>query len=110
MRINLNGGWLWDRSVDRHYLTWGIGFDWKFTDTLQWTIEAFGQAGQSDTPSTVRPRFQTGVRYRPSEIFSVDLIYGRNITGENANWITLGTTIRFPVPGGTPEHHRTGHL
>ena len=35
---------------------------------------------------------------------------GRNITGENANWITLGTTIRFPVPGGKPEHHRTGHL
>ena len=58
----------------------------------------------------VRPRFQTGVRYRPNEIFSVDLIYGHNITGENANWITLGTTIRFPVPGGKPEHERTGHL
>ena len=110
MRINVNGGWLWDRSVDRHYLLYGIGFDWKFTDTLQWTIEAFGQAGQSDTPSVIQPRFQTGVRYRPNEIFSVDLIYGRNITGENANWITLGTTIRFPVPGGKPEHHRTGHL
>jgi hypothetical protein len=110
MRLNFNGGWLWDRSFDRHYLTYGIGFDWKFTETLQWTIEAFGQAGQSETPSVVRPRFQTGVRYRPDEIFSVDLIYGRNITGENANWITLGTTIRFPVPGGKPEHHRTGHL
>ena len=46
----------------------------------------------------IRPRFQTGVRYRPNEIFSVDLIYGHNITGENANWITLGTTIRFPAP------------
>ena len=50
MRINLNGGWLWDRTVDRHYLTYGVGFDWKFTDVLQWTIEAFGQAGASDTP------------------------------------------------------------
>jgi hypothetical protein len=109
-RLNFNGGWLWDRGVDRHYLLYGIGFDWKFTETLQWTIEAFGQAGQSDTPGVVQPRFQTGVRYRPNEIFSVDLIYGRNITGENANWITLGTTIRFPVPGGTPERHRTGHL
>jgi len=77
---------------------------------LQWTIEAFGQAGHSDTPSVIQPRFQTGIRYRPNEIFSVDLIYGRNIQGENANWITLGTTIRFPVPGGKPEHHRTGHL
>lgn len=109
-RINLNGGWLWDRMADRHYFTYGAGFDWKFTETLQWTIEAFGQAGQSDTPSVVRPRFQTGLRYRPSEIFSVDLIYGHNITGESANWITLGTTIRFPVEGAKPEHHRTGHL
>ncbi len=100
MRININGGWLWDRTVDRHYLTYGLGFDWKFTDLLQWTIEAFGQAGASDMPNVVRPRFQTGVRYRPNEIFSVDVIYGRNITGENANWLTIGTTIRFPVPGG----------
>ena len=109
-RINFNGGWLWDRTLDRHFLTYGIGFDWKFTDTLQWTIEAFGQAGQSDDPYLTRPRFQTGLRYRPNEIFSVDLIYGHNISGENANWITLGTTIRFPVEGSKPEHHRTGHL
>jgi hypothetical protein len=110
MRINAIAGWLWDRSVDRHYLIYGLGFDWKFTDTLQWTIEAFGQAGTSDVPGVIRPRFQTGVRYRPNEIFSVDVIYGHNITGESANWITIGTTIRFPVPGGQPEHHRTGHL
>ena len=99
MRINVNAGWLWDRTVDRHYLTYGVGFDWKFTDVLQWTIEAFGQAGASDIPGAVRPRFQTGVRYRPNEIFSVDVIYGHNIAGESASWITVGTTIRFPVPG-----------
>jgi hypothetical protein len=110
MRINLNGGWLWDRTVDRHYLLYGIGWDWKFTDVLQLTIEAFGQAGQADTPSVTRPRFQAGVRYRPNEIFSVDLIYGRNIMGENANWITLGTTIRFPPPESRPARERTGHL
>jgi len=110
MRINFNGGWLWDRTADRHYLTYGLGFDWKFTDVLQWTIAAFGQAGSSDIASVVRPRFQTGIRYRPNEIFSVDVIYGRNITGENANWITLGTTIRFPVPEGKPARERTGHL
>jgi hypothetical protein len=110
MRINAIAGWLWDRTVDRHYLTYGVGFDWKFTDVLQWTIEAFGQAGASDTPSVVRPRFQTGVRYRPNEIFSVDVIYGHNITGENANWITIGTTIRFPAPEQRPARERTGHL
>ena len=110
MRINAIAGWLWDRTVDRHYLTYGVGFDWKFTDTLQWTIEAYGQAGASDTPSVARPRFQTGVRYRPNEIFSVDVIYGHNITGENANWITIGTTIRFPAPEQRSARERTGHL
>jgi hypothetical protein len=107
MRINLNGGWLWDRTVDRHYLLYGIGWDWKFTDVLQLTLEAFGQA---DVPSVTRPRFQAGVRYRPNEIFSVDLIYGRNIQGENANWLTIGTTIRFPPPDSRPARERTGHL
>jgi hypothetical protein len=110
MRINVNAGWLWDRTVDRHYLTYGVGFDWKFTDVLQWTIEAFGQAGASDIPSVVQPRFQTGVRYRPNEIFSIDVIYGHNITGESSNWITIGTTIRFPAPETKPARERTGHL
>jgi hypothetical protein len=110
MRINVNGGWLWDRATDRQFAFYGASFDWKFTDTLQWTIEAFGQAGSADMPSTVRPRFQTGVRYRPNEIFSVDVIFGHNIMGEGASWLTIGTTIRFPVEGAQPEHKRTGHL
>ena len=110
MRINLNGGWLWDRSIDQHYFIYGLGFDWKLTETLQWTIEAFGQAGWSDTPSVVRPRFQTGLRYRPNDIFSLDVIFGHNITGENASWLTIGTTIRFPVEGGQSDHKRSGHL
>ncbi|MEA2894021.1 MAG: hypothetical protein QOI05_4814 [Bradyrhizobium sp.] len=110
MRINLNGGWLWDRTVDHHYLLYGIGWDWKFTDVLQLTLEAFGQAGQADRPSVTRPRFQAGVRYRPNEIFSVDLIYGRNIMGESSNWITIGTTVRFPPPESKPARERTGHL
>jgi hypothetical protein len=107
MRINLNAGWLWDRTVDRHYFTYGVGFDWKFTDVLQYTVELYGQAGRAEFASVIQPRIQTGVRYRPNDIFSVDVIYGRNITGENSNWITLGTTIRFPPPGsvGKPDAH-----
>ncbi|MBC7577346.1 MAG: hypothetical protein H7312_08305 [Tardiphaga sp.] len=108
MRINLNAGWLWDRTVDRHYLTYGVGFDWKLTDVLQYTVEMFGQAGQSEVSSVLRPRVQTGMRYRPNDIFSVDVIYGRNITGENANWITLGTTIRFNASDS--KRARSGHL
>src|ERR1043165_5935540 len=33
MRINLNGGWLWDRTVDRHYLLYGIARDGKLPHT-----------------------------------------------------------------------------
>jgi hypothetical protein len=95
-RINLNGGWLWDRVADRHYLTYGIGFDMRTPDNV-WTLtlEMFGQVGSADAFSTVQPRAQAGIRYRPIDAFSVDLIYGRNITGENANWLTLATVYRF---------------
>ncbi len=108
MRINLNAGWLWDRTVDRHYLTYGVGFDWKLTDLFQYTIEMYGQAGSSEIHSVVQPKLQTGIRYRPNEIFSIDVIYGHNITGENADWITVGTTVRFQATDSKPE--RSGHL
>ena len=96
VRINVNAGWLQDRTVDKHYTTYGLGLDWRFTDTLTLTLETFGQAGSPETPSAVRPRFQGGVRYRPVDRFSVDFIYGRNINGENSDWFTVSTAIRFP--------------
>ena len=96
MRINVNAGWLWDSTTDRNYLTYGIGYDWKLTDVLAVTVEAFGQVGSSEIAAVIEPRFQAGLRYRPVDQFSVDLIFGRNINGENASWITLATTIRFP--------------
>jgi hypothetical protein len=96
VRINLNAGWMWDRTVDRHYLTYGAGVDWRTPDNVYTlTVEVFGQLGASDGSSVTWPRFQTGFRYRPVDAYSFDIIYGRNITGENANWITAGTTIRF---------------
>ncbi len=97
MRLDLSGGWLWDKIVDRHYFTYGAAMDIKLTEIVSWTGEIFGQVGTADNTHVVQPRFQTGLRYRPIETFSLDVIYGRNITGENANWITVGTTIRFPA-------------
>ena len=100
VRINVNGGWLWDRTVDRHYLSYGIGVDWRTPDNV-WTLtaEVFGQTGAAaEIASVAQPRFQTGLRWRPIDRWNVDLIYGRNIQGENAHWITLATIVRFP-PG-----------
>jgi len=97
VRINLNVGWQLDRTTDRNYLTYGAGFDWRTPDNI-WTLtgEVFGQAGAAlDQPGLVEPRFQLGLRYRPVDQFNIDLIYGRNLAGERANWITLATIFRF---------------
>jgi len=98
-RINLNAGWQWDRLADRHYLLYGAAFDLRTSDNV-WTLtgEVFGLAGVADVSTVTQPRFQVGLRFRPVDQFNVDLIYGRNLTGENANWITLATVIRFPPP------------
>ena len=45
--------------------------------------------------SIVEPRTQIGVRFAPNEKFDIDLIWGRNITGENAHWVTLGLNVHF---------------
>ena len=38
---------------------------------------------------------QAGLRYSPTKDIDVDIVYGHNITGEQANWITAGLTVRF---------------
>jgi len=96
VRINLNAGWQIDRTVNRNYFTYGAGFDWRTPDNV-WTLtgEVFGQAGVAEQPGVVEPRFQLGLRYRPVDQFNIDLIYGRNLAGERANWITVATVLRF---------------
>jgi hypothetical protein len=103
MRVNVNAGWSMDRIANRHYFTYGAGLDWRTPDNV-WTLttEVFGQLGEipeDGNRTLVQPRFQVGLRWRPIDRFSMDLILGRNITGENANWITLATSIRFPAEG-----------
>ena len=96
VRINLNAGWQLDRTVNRNYFTYGAAFDWRTPDNI-WTLtgEMFGQTGVAEQAGTVQPRYQVGLRYRPVDQFNIDLIYGRNLTGERANWITLATVVRF---------------
>jgi hypothetical protein len=95
-RINVNVGFLSDIVNNRNYLTYGLGLDLRTSDNV-WTLttELFGLVGSVAEGSVTRPRAQVGVRYRPVDLFSIDVIYGRNIAGENSNWITVGTTVRF---------------
>jgi hypothetical protein len=72
-----------------------------------WTVtaEVFGALGASqpdDARGELRPRWQVGLRWRPVDDFNLDLIYGRNLLGESANWITLASTVRFKPAGRAP--------
>lgn len=97
-KINLNAGWLHETEGHLNWLTWGAGFEWNFVKPVTLIAEVFGQAGNlpDGAPGSTRePRLQAGLRYTPVENIDVDLIYGRNITGEDANWVTLGLNLRF---------------
>ncbi len=104
LRVNVNGGWLYDNSAKIHYLTWGAGFEWNFVKPLTLIGEVYGQAGRlpavedDEAPASntlVQPRAQIGVRFTPQDNIDLDLIYGHNITGENSHWLTVGLNLRF---------------
>jgi hypothetical protein len=103
-KINVNAGYLHERGGQLDWFTWGAGFEWQFVE--KWTLigETFGQLGRLPAveegdplpPNSIRePRVQAGLRFTPVEAVDIDFIYGRNITGENANWLTLGANLRF---------------
>ena len=98
LRVNVNGGWLYDNVNDLHYATWGGGLEYKIAEPLTFIAEIFGQSGRepdgTSTPLT-RPRAQVGLRWTPQERFDIDVIWGHNITGENSNWLTAGVNLRF---------------
>jgi len=98
LRINANAGWLYDRTMDRHYLSYGLGVDLRTPGNVwQLTAEVFGQAlNSADPPSAAQPRYQIGLRWRPVFEWSIDGIYGRNITGNNGSWFTVAMVRRWP--------------
>lgn len=103
-KINLNTGWMYDTPSKIGYVTWGAGFEWNFVKQVTLIGEVYGQDGRLVTPdidaapsnnSVREPRSQLGLRFTPKENVDFDVIWGRNITGENANWVTLGVNLRF---------------
>ncbi len=103
-RINLNVGWDYDNVTKLHYATWGAGFEWSFVKSFKLIGETYGQLGRlpavndGNAPapdSIIEPRAQLGLRYMPQDKIDIDVIYGHNINGENAHWLTLGVNLRF---------------
>ena len=95
LRLNVNAGWSWDASAGQHFAVLGGGFEWNFVKPLTLIGEVFAVVG----PEQSNPRFQAGLRYTPVETLDIDVIYGRNLTGEQANWITVGLNMRFNPNG-----------
>ena len=92
LRVNLNFGAQYNDGDPRGlFATGGLGVSWNFVDHWSVISEVFAIMG----PGQSNPRFQSGIRYSPTKDIDWDLIYGRNLTGEGANWITLALTIRI---------------
>jgi hypothetical protein len=91
LRLNINVGAQYNSDPGALYATAGAGVSWNFVK--QWSIisEVFALLG----PGATNPRFQSGIRYSPTKDVDWDVIYGRNLTGEGANWITLALTFRI---------------
>jgi hypothetical protein len=112
-RINANGGYTHEKhdigNVD--LFSWGGGFEWTLYSakvqenerSVTLIGEVFGVAGaravdadgEKESSKTRDPRGQVGLRFTPQEKFDIDVIYGRNITGEDDNWVTVGLNVRF---------------
>jgi hypothetical protein len=72
VRLNVNGGYLYDGPTKGNYGTWGTAVEWTLNPKVALIGEIFGQLGsRGETSTTQQPRFQTGVRY--SVTSNVDL-------------------------------------
>src|ERR1043165_9296468 len=98
-KVNANLGWIYERENDRHSASYGAGVEWIPAKPFTIIAEVFGVLIPNPEARTVTdPRFQVGLRITPIDTMDFDVIYGRNIFGENANWITVGWNVRFPPP------------
>jgi hypothetical protein len=92
VRVNLNFGAQYNDGDPRGlFATSGLGVSWNFVDHWSVISEVFAIMGLGQS----NPRLQSGIRYSPAKDIDWDLIYGRNLTGEGANWITSALTIRI---------------
>jgi hypothetical protein len=90
LRFNMNAGLIYDPTRNQSLVTTGAGVAWNFVKPLSLLAEVFAVIG----PEQANPRYQIGLRYNPIKTVDIDMIYGRNLTGERSNWITFGLNFR----------------
>jgi hypothetical protein len=87
LRFNVNVGFIRNLVDTRTLITWGAGADFSLSEKITLIGEVFGFNSETGA--------QAGIRYTPHERIDFDLIYGRNLTGERADWVTFGVNLRF---------------
>ncbi|WP_347906174.1 hypothetical protein [Pseudomonas purpurea] len=90
LRLNVNGGWAhaYDDGEQKHRMTWGSGVEYAVADSLTLIAERYGQEGGEQS-------WQAGPRFHLGQAVDLDLVLGRNLTGDRDRWLTTGATVRF---------------
>ncbi|MEN4948380.1 hypothetical protein [Pseudomonas proteolytica] len=90
LRLNLNAGWshAYDDGEQNQRLTWGTGLEYRVADSLTLLAERYGQQHGDQA-------WQAGPRVHLGKQVDVDLVVGRNLTGDHDRWLTTGATLRF---------------
>jgi len=91
--LNFNLGHVEDRIAIQASTTWGTGFELNLKPIGQEKFTILGEVFGNDRDP--RKSAQLGLRFTPVEKLVIDLIYCRNLTGENADWLTVGMNVRF---------------
>jgi hypothetical protein len=86
--LNLNAGWEWSRTGDRHKAIVGAQIDWSVSEHLSLMAEGFGQIGAG-------AGYQAGIRWMPARWIDVDLLVGRLSDGTARHAATMGVTVRY---------------
>ncbi|AZE78769.1 hypothetical protein [Pseudomonas synxantha] len=90
LRLNLNAGWshAYNDGDQQHRLTWGTGFEYQLAEGLTLIGERYGQEDGEQA-------WQAGPRFHIGKLVDVDVVVGRSLIGERAQWLTTGATLRF---------------
>ena len=90
LRLNLNAGWThaYNDGDQKHRLTWGTGFEYQVAPALTLIAERYGQEGGDQA-------WQAGPRFHLGEFVDVDVVVGRSLIADQAQWLTTGATVRF---------------
>ncbi|MCC5980645.1 MAG: hypothetical protein JJU26_02885 [Oceanicaulis sp.] len=89
LNLHFNAGVERDLTENETVGVWGMAAQVMATDRLELIGEVFG--AEND-----RPGWQAGIRpYVFDGNVALEIVYGRNLDGERADWLTLGLSFEF---------------